>query len=108
MELARLEEERAAEQAANKLEPHQQRVVEEKAQNDERLSKLNDFIENNPVFLSKVLIDAERLRLIRQRDLMTQLSQVLGERIAAFDPDVRQKEALDQITAEAQATGEYE
>lgn len=89
------------------LQPHQQRVVEEKCELDERLAKLVDFIENNPTFTSKVLIDAERDRLRRQRGKMEELSAILGERIAAFDPAVAQKEALDQLAAEAQESGEY-
>lgn len=68
------------------LQPHQQRVVEEKRELDERLAKLVDFIENNPTFKSTVLIEAERNRLRRQRTKMEELSQILGERIAAFDP----------------------
>lgn len=67
-----------------KLEAHQQRVVDEKAENDERLSKLNYFINHNPTFHSKALIDAERIRLRRQAVVMTELSNILGERIAAF------------------------
>lgn len=59
-------------------------------------------------FNSTVLIEAERNRLRRQRVKMEELSQILGERIAAFDPDVAQKEALAQLTAEAQETGEYD
>ena len=90
------------------LQPHQQRVVEEKRELDERLAKLVDFIENNPTFNSTVLIEAKRNRLHRQRVKMEELSQILGERIAAFDPEVAQKEALAQLTAEAQETGEYD
>lgn len=90
------------------LQPHQQRVVEEKRELDERLAKLVDFIENNPTFKSTVLIEAERNRLRRQRTKMEELSQILGERIAAFDPAVKQREMLDEISAEAQANGEYD
>lgn len=96
------------------LQPHQQRVVAEKQDNDNRLAKLNDFIANNPLFLSSVFNDAERLRLVRQSELMMQLSQVLAERIEAFTANtasyahVAQNEALDQLTAEAQADGEYD
>ena len=70
------------------LQPHQQRVVEEKRELDERLAKLVAFIENNPTFNSTVLIEAERNRLRRQRVKMEELSQILGERIAAFELDV--------------------
>ncbi|GJH00223.1 DUF2829 domain-containing protein [Paraburkholderia terrae] len=65
-----------------KLQPHQQRVVDELAQNEQRRTKLADFIKTNPVF--DKLPDAERLRLTRQHRIMAELSDVIGERIAAF------------------------
>jgi hypothetical protein len=107
MELARLEEERAAEQSAQKLEPHQQRVVNEKAELDKKVEAINNFIEYNPTFHASFITDGERARLVKQRIHMTEYSKVLGERIAAFDPVVYQKEVLDQLTSEAQSTGEY-
>ena len=61
--------------------PHQQRVVDEKAELDDRAGKLNVFI-GTEVF--KGLPLAERGRMTRQLSLMLQLSMVLGERIAAF------------------------
>lgn len=64
------------------LQPHQQRVVEEKAELDEKLDKLSEFIESSPVF--KDLDHTERHRLLRQEGLMFGYSNVLGERIAAF------------------------
>lgn len=63
------------------LAPHQQRVVDEKAELDDRAGKLNVFI-GTEVF--KGLPLAERGRMTRQLSLMLQLSMVLGERIAAF------------------------
>jgi hypothetical protein len=80
MEIARLEEERAA----NILQPHQQRVVDEKEANDKKLEALNNFIEYNSTFYSHFITEGERDRLKRQRVVMTELSQILGERIAAF------------------------
>lgn len=65
----------------SELQPHQQRVVQEKQELDERLSKLHSFL-GSQVFNS---LDAdEQSRLRRQADLMNQLSIVLGERIAKF------------------------
>ncbi len=63
------------------LQPHQQRVVDEKTELDERRKKLIAFI-HGPVFGTTP--EAERHRLERQYDLMTELSTVLGDRIAAF------------------------
>ena len=63
------------------MQPHQQRVVDEKTELDEKLSKLNAFW-NNPIFAG--LPEAERDRLHRQAVLMQQYSDVLAERIAVF------------------------
>ena len=63
------------------LLPHQIRVVAEKRELDERLQRLVAFM-GTATFAE--LPEAEQARLTRQRDLMAQLSMVLGERIAAF------------------------
>lgn len=65
------------------LEPHQQRVVDEKAELDARLSKLTALVcsEN---FASIVPGKAERTRLITQEGFMQQYSDILAARIAAF------------------------
>lgn len=63
---------------------HQQRVIDEKAGLDERAKKLSDFIGNNPMF--ETLDPEEQERMKVQNDLMWQYSEVLGERIAAFQP----------------------
>lgn len=65
------------------LQPYQQRVVDEKADLDERTRKLATFIADNPLFGG--LPCAERDRLRRQYHLMAALSRVLGERIAEFN-----------------------
>lgn len=62
--------------------PHQQRVVEEFAQLDERLEKLRTFIDSSPVFAT--LTDAERVRLRVQADYMAGYARVLTERIGVF------------------------
>jgi len=64
------------------MQPHQQRVVDEKAELDEKLTKLDAF-GRTPLFAS--LPPDEQGRLNRQHSLMEQYSAVLGERIAAFD-----------------------
>jgi len=63
------------------MAPHQQRVVDEKAELDEKHIKLISFF-GTPIFSS--LDSAEQLRLAKQCELMGKYSEVLGERIAAF------------------------
>ena len=63
------------------MEPHQERVVVEKKELDEKLEKLMAFI-GGPVFLT--LDRYEQDRLHRQSDLMDKYSGVLAERIEAF------------------------
>ena len=64
------------------MQPHQQRVMDEKTQLDEKLDKLKAFIEASPVF--KSLHADERGRLGRQFDAMAEYSSILSQRIAAF------------------------
>lgn len=65
------------------MKPHQQRVADEKSELDLKISKLDEFIQRNPSFLS---IDAEeQARLKRQYSVMAEYSSILGERIAAFN-----------------------
>lgn len=62
--------------------PHQQRVVDEKTELDDKLSKLKGFTHHSPLFGTLVLEEQERL--LRQYSYMTMYSKVLGERIVAF------------------------
>lgn len=62
--------------------PHQERVVQEKAELDDRTMKLSEFIGSNPTFLE--LDPAEQLRLKEQLEVMLKYSEILGQRIAAF------------------------
>lgn len=64
------------------MQPHQQRVVDEKTELDEKLDKLKTFIETSPVF--KSLHTDERRRLGRQFDVMAEYSSILSQRIDAF------------------------
>lgn len=66
------------------MAPHQERVVQEKRDLDEKLSKLCAFL-GSDLFLT--LPTEERNRLTRQHNAMIQYSQILGERIAAFPAD---------------------
>ncbi len=63
------------------LQPHQQRVVQEKADLDAKIPPLLAFFKTNECY--DLPMD-ERSRLMRQSVLMREYSQVLGERIAAF------------------------
>lgn len=64
------------------MEPHQQRVIEEKSQLDERNAKLEAFITNSTIFVS--LTSNEQALLTRQLDCAKELSNIRGERIATF------------------------
>ncbi len=63
------------------MAPHQERVVTEKAELDEKRTKLSAFFDTD-LFAS--IDEDERRRLLRQADAMQVYSQILGERIAAF------------------------
>jgi hypothetical protein len=63
------------------MQPHQERVVMEKKELDDKLSKLRLFFTNN-IYSTLDLDEQERLR--RQEDAMHNYSEVLGERIHAF------------------------
>ena len=63
------------------MKPFQQRVVDEKAELDEKLAKLASFTTGD-VFAN--LPADEQGRLNRQHSIMEDYSAILGERIAAF------------------------
>lgn len=63
------------------MQPHQERVVTEKSELDEKIGKLDSFIHGT---IYPTLAKAERMRLMRQFCHMKDYSTVLGERIAAF------------------------
>lgn len=67
------------------MQPHQQRVIAEKSELDERLSKLIAFFDDAK--FSGLPTD-EQDRMKRQAEHMTHYSVVLGERIAAFPETV--------------------
>lgn len=64
------------------FQPHQQRVVDEKAELDDKATKLSEFIGTNPIF--ETLDPAEQERMKEQCEIMWQYSEILGKRIAAF------------------------
>lgn len=63
------------------MQDFQQRVVTEKTELDEKLGKLQVFL-NTPRFMG--LPADEQSRMVRQASAMSEYSVVLGERIAAF------------------------
>jgi hypothetical protein len=63
------------------MKPHQERVVTEKSELDEKRQKLTAFIGGE---IYRGLDPVEQSRLNRQLEAMTLYSNVLGERIAAF------------------------
>lgn len=65
------------------LPEYQQRVLLEKAELDERLTKLSAFI-NSGAFVNIVPDNDERARLTRQETAMHAYAEILAERIAAF------------------------
>ena len=64
--------------------PHQQRVIDERDELSNKLTKLNAFI-NSDTFTEKVKDLRERDRLILQKFIMTRYLEILNERITAFE-----------------------
>ena len=64
------------------LQPHQQRVVDEKTELDKKALALSQFIGLNPVF--QTIDQQEQQRLRWQCEIMWQYSEILGKRIKAF------------------------
>jgi hypothetical protein len=65
------------------MQPHQQRVVDEKSELDKKALALSNFIGTNPVFATLDPVEQERLK--EQNDVMWRYSEILGARIAAFE-----------------------
>ena len=63
------------------IQPHQQRVIDERAELDGRIAKLAAFVES-PAFLSVRHDEQERLK--DQLDVMRIYSEILAARIRAF------------------------
>ena len=65
------------------LKPWQQRVIDEKNELDDRVTKLSIFIES-PAFNEVDIMEQNRLRM--QLELMLELQVVLLARIRVFQP----------------------
>jgi hypothetical protein len=63
------------------MQPHQERVVAEKAELDNKRGKLAAFVGTEPW---RNLDEDEKGRLERQLEVMNEYSEILGDRIAAF------------------------
>jgi hypothetical protein len=66
------------------MKPHQERVVTEKADLNDKLGKLLDFIEGGKGKVYSTLVTEERERLTTQARIMREYSDILADRIAAF------------------------
>lgn len=68
------------------MQPHQERVFTEKHELDEKIEKLRLFIyQPDTAFAS--IDSAEQDRLKNQYHIMAAYSEILGQRIAAFEKD---------------------
>ncbi|MGL4265202.1 MAG: crAss001_48 related protein [Afipia sp.] len=76
-----MSEETKQTQSSAVFAPHQQRVVDEKRELDERIKKLTAFYSTS---IFHGLPESEQSRLLRQGVAMRAYSEILGERIAAF------------------------
>jgi hypothetical protein len=66
------------------MKPYQSRVLEEKVALDDKIEKITSFLtltDSDPAYR---VPDAERSRLQRQLEAMSEYSAILAERIAAF------------------------
>lgn len=64
------------------MQPHQQRVVDEKTDLDNKIVALQKFIKDSPLF--DTLDTSEQWRLTTQSHIMTQYSAILCARIDNF------------------------
>lgn len=64
------------------MQAHQQRVVDEKRDLDEKREKLLTFIKESPVFAT--LSESDQTLLTEQYEVMTHYSVILGSRIDRF------------------------
>jgi hypothetical protein len=65
-----------------KMEPWQERVIQEKKELDEKIEKLKNFIKNAP---EKIATETEMLRLEVQFTIMQSYSNILDVRIKSWE-----------------------
>lgn len=68
------------------MQPHEERVVTEKRELDEKLAKLKAFCFGDNTTIFRGLDPKDRDLLENQYDAMLKYSEVLGDRIARFKP----------------------
>ena len=66
----------------NKLQPHEQRVVDENLELVDKIEKLATFIESNELFQTLDIVDQHLL--VNQLYIMNRYSDILVARIGAF------------------------
>jgi len=64
------------------MQPHQERVVTESNELREKLTKLTAFISGSEAF--KTISIADQALLRKQRDIMGEYLDILGQRISRF------------------------
>ena len=64
------------------MQPHQQRVLDEKEELDKKIQALSLFINDTTTFIT--LDESEQERLDAQIKIMRDYSEILGERIREF------------------------
>ncbi|HGW4592389.1 TPA: hypothetical protein ACNH0U_001913 [Proteus mirabilis] len=64
------------------MQPHQQRVVDEKAELEVKINKLNSFIATNSIFTD--MNDTQQGLLMAQVGAMNAYLEILNLRIASF------------------------
>lgn len=79
---ARLEKPGKDDSQAVRIPPHQMRVIEEQIQLDDKIEKLAAFFGSD---IYKGLDPAEQERLTTQLGAMREYSEILGQRITAFN-----------------------
>lgn len=63
------------------MQAHQERVVAERTELDDKMDKLSKFLDTNTYYN---LAEGEKGRLVEQLGIMNQYRDVLDRRIAAF------------------------
>ena len=70
------------------IQPYQQRVIEEHKELEDKLARLNEFIDNHHNGKSCVAVSASDLSLlVQQRNAMHEYASVLKKRIVGFNID---------------------
>ena len=66
------------------IQPHQQRVIDERSELDDKLERLHKFF---MCATFEILDEEEKLRLKKQASIMREYLSILDERILAFNKE---------------------